>query len=206
VVQDALADERIIIAATGNSGCACDTIPASLPGVIAVGASDQHGNPAVFSNWGSSHRAQGILAPGFEIPGACTGSGVCRGTGTSFSTAVVSGISALLVSMQIELSRQRDRALIRRILLDSCDPCFPESVEICSACLRGRLNLNRAVAELERNSVIQLEGEMEKTEISMSTSDLAQTPTVEPIDSQSSLLSAIPMRSGTSSSGLSPSE
>ena len=54
-----------------------------------------------FSNWGGPYATQGIMAPGNEIPSAaCDGTIVSR-SGTSFATAIVSGVAALLVSLQI---------------------------------------------------------------------------------------------------------
>lgn len=54
----------LIVAAAGNDGCNCLHVPASLPAVLAVGATDDLGRPLNFSNWGETYSNQGILAPG----------------------------------------------------------------------------------------------------------------------------------------------
>lgn len=47
----------IVVAAAGNDGTCRPLYPAALPGVIGVGATDEHGNPAPFSNYGPWVRA-----------------------------------------------------------------------------------------------------------------------------------------------------
>ena len=101
-LQEAADQDVLIVAATGNQGCRCDTIPASVPGVLAVGAHGADGLPLLASNSGQRHRAQGIVAPGNDIPGACVGGGLCRATGTSFAAATVSGVAGLLMSLDLE--------------------------------------------------------------------------------------------------------
>lgn len=49
-LRDALAEDVLVVAAAGNHGCACDTIPASAEGVLAVGAHDETGRPLLISN------------------------------------------------------------------------------------------------------------------------------------------------------------
>jgi hypothetical protein len=44
-LQDAIDRDILVVAAAGNQGCACDTIPASVAGVLAVGAHDDNGVP-----------------------------------------------------------------------------------------------------------------------------------------------------------------
>jgi hypothetical protein len=144
-LQDALAEDVLVVAAAGNHGCACDTIPASVAGVLAVGAHDETGAPLLISNWGPGQRGQGLLARGSGIPGTCVGGGLCRGTGTSFATALVSGLAALLMSLDVRSGRRPSGTRVRQVLLGSADPCLPDRVELCSTHLAGRLNLDRAV-------------------------------------------------------------
>jgi hypothetical protein len=70
---------------------------------------------------------------------------LCRGTGTSFATALVSGLAALLMSLDVRSGRKPSGTRVRQALLGSADPCLPDRVELCSAHLSGRLNLDRAV-------------------------------------------------------------
>ena len=101
-LQTARSRDVLVVAAAGNQGCACDTIPASVPGVLAVGAHGDDGVALAASNWGPGQRAQGLLAPGSSVPGACVGGGLCRASGTSFATAMVSGVAGLLMSAGLQ--------------------------------------------------------------------------------------------------------
>jgi Subtilase family len=100
-LQDALDRDILVVAAAGNQGCACDTIPASVAGVLAVGAHDDNGVPLLSSNWGPNQRAQGVIAPGRDVPGACVGGGLCRASGASFAAATVSGVPPQLGAVEM---------------------------------------------------------------------------------------------------------
>lgn len=76
----------LVVAAAGNDGCACNHVPASLPGVLAVGALDELGKPLAMSNWGPAYRDQGLMAPGENLLTAVPGGGTARRTGTSLAT------------------------------------------------------------------------------------------------------------------------
>jgi subtilisin family serine protease len=58
-LQAAAEADALVVAAAGNQGCACDTIPASVAGVLAVGAHGDSGSPLLSSNWGPGQRAGG---------------------------------------------------------------------------------------------------------------------------------------------------
>jgi cyanobactin maturation PatA/PatG family protease len=144
-LEDALARDRLVVAATGNQGCACDTIPASVPGVLAVGGHDDNGTPLLVSNWGPNQRAQGITAPGKDIAGACVGGGLCRASGTSFAAATVSGVAALLMSADAERGIKPSGERTKKILLSSCARPPNDTLEIASVHLAGRLDVSHAV-------------------------------------------------------------
>ncbi len=143
-LQQALGEDILVVAAAGNQGCACDTIPASVAGVLAVGAHGEDGDPLVLSNWGPNQRTQGLMAPGDNIPGSCVGGGLCCATGTSFAAATVSGIAGLLMSVDVARGIAPSGSRIRKILLGSCSPPSHDQVEIASSHLSGRLNVSRA--------------------------------------------------------------
>jgi cyanobactin maturation PatA/PatG family protease len=151
-LQQAQDADVLVIAAAGNHGCACDTLPASVPGVLAVGAHDDDGVPLVSSNWGQGHRAQGVTAPGRDIAGACVGGGLCRASGTSFAAAVVSGVAGLLMSADVEAGFEPSGSRIRRILLDTSIRPQPGDVELAGTRLTGRLDLVRAVEQLRAST------------------------------------------------------
>ncbi len=148
-IQRAVAADVLVVAATGNQGCACDAIPASAAGVLAVGAHGPDGEPLSTSNWGAGHRSQGLLAPGLQVAGACVGGGVCRGTGTSYATAVATGVAALLMSLQLERGHAPSGALTRRVLLRCADRSTPADAETVSKYLAGRLDVTKAAELLE---------------------------------------------------------
>jgi subtilisin family serine protease len=55
----------LIVAATGNEGCACLHVPAALDSVLAVGAMTAEGEPLEFSNWGGGRiRSRGFWRRG----------------------------------------------------------------------------------------------------------------------------------------------
>jgi cyanobactin maturation PatA/PatG family protease len=131
----------LLVAAAGNDGCACLHVPAALPAVLAVGAMDDKGQPIAFSNWGESYQTQGILAPGENILGAQPGGGTTRLSGTSFAAPVVTGVAALLLSLQIQRGEKPDPQKVREAILKSALPCTPADTTDASRCLVGKLNI-----------------------------------------------------------------
>ncbi|WP_353838676.1 S8 family serine peptidase, partial [Moorena sp. SIO4E2] len=131
----------LIIAAAGNNACECLHVPAALPSVLAVGAMNDQGLPIDFSNWGQAYQNQGILAPGKNILGAMLGGGTTLKFGTSFATPIVSGLVALLMSIQLKRGEKPNPHFIRQALLESALPCHPDTVPDARRCLAGRLNI-----------------------------------------------------------------
>lgn len=158
-LQAAASADALVVAAAGNQGCACDTIPASVAGVLAVGAHGDAGTPLLSSNWGPGQRTQGIIAPGSNVPGACVGGGLCRATGTSFATATVSGIAGLLMSVDVERGIEPSGRRIRKVLLQSCAGPAADQVEMASTHLAGRLDVRRALDLMRGTSASFSSGE-----------------------------------------------
>jgi hypothetical protein len=152
VVRDCARRGVLIVAAAGNDGCACLHVPAALDSVLAVGAMDARGEPLGCSNWGGPYGIQGILAPGVDILGARPGGGTAQGTGTSYATALVSGVAALLLSLQRKHGRRPSPPLVREALLRSALGCDQLPTTDCRRLLAGRLNVNGAVSTLTRNA------------------------------------------------------
>jgi len=89
----------VFVAAAGNEATNTDQVPHSpsgLAGVLSVGASDDTGNRASFSNFGAS--TVDLFAPGVQIlsADAFSTSGRVRFSGTSMASPVVAGALARL--------------------------------------------------------------------------------------------------------------
>src|SRR5262249_8235452 len=118
------AERRVlVVAAAGNDGCACLHLPAAIGSVLAVGAVDGCGQPLEVSNWGAPYRQNGILAPGQDLIVATPAGGVGMASGTSYAAALVSGVSALLLSVAHRHGYRVDALDIQRILIESAAPC-----------------------------------------------------------------------------------
>jgi len=153
----------LIVAAAGNDGCDCLHVPAALESVLAVGAIDSAGSPIGFSNWGEAYRSQGILAPGENILGGIPGGITALKTGTSFAAPVVSGIIALLLSIQLKQGQKPDPHGIRDAILKSALPCNLQPGLDSRRCLVGILNISGAQALITKKGVQQVSNQVEET-------------------------------------------
>ena len=89
LIQDGTSHGVLFVASAGNTPVTTPTYPAADPGVIAVTAGDPRGNIASYANRGSFVQA---MAPGMNV--LHYGGQTWLGTGTSFSSAKVSGWAA----------------------------------------------------------------------------------------------------------------
>jgi thermitase len=83
----------IVIAAAGNEGDQTPVYPAYYENVIAVAATEPDDTLALLSNYGGW---VDMAAPGYEIYSTLPGNEYGYKTGTSFATAYVSGLAAIL--------------------------------------------------------------------------------------------------------------
>ena len=114
----------VVVAAAGNEGAEEPRYPAAYPSVLSVGAADDYGDPIPTSNRGPwvdvlapgnagfnvSREHHGCLAYNPDYPGL--------GDATSFSTAIVSGAAALVLTQHPDWSPAQ---VIRRIELTAND-------------------------------------------------------------------------------------
>jgi len=162
--------DTLFIAGAGNDDIdtAFNVLPASLdlPNLIAAGATDLDDNRTGFSNFGSRVH---VAAPGKSVytpkpdddynkPRDVLGFVIGGSDGTSFSAPMVTGVAAILKSLELEYQKSTPGLLmtperIKEILVASADPistdellgqgCFNQTTE--KGC---RLNAHRAVAWL----------------------------------------------------------
>ena len=85
----------VVIAAAGNSASSFPASPASAPGVIGVGATDQYDQRASYSNFGVNAR---LAAPGSNIYSTLRGGGYGNMSGTSMASPNAAGVAALVWS------------------------------------------------------------------------------------------------------------
>jgi cyanobactin maturation PatA/PatG family protease len=149
-LQTAIDRRVLLIAAAGNDGCACIHLPAAVESVLSVGALGQTGRPLETSNWAEPYRRNGLLAPGEGLPVATLDGGVTTGSGTSYATAVVSGVAALLLSVAREEGCRLDALDIRQILLESAATCDLEGEGACDRYLAGTLDAAAALVMVRR--------------------------------------------------------
>ena len=135
----------LIVASAGNDGCACPHVPGAAESVLVVGAMDAAGEPMEFSNWAQAYHGHGVLAPGDSIEGAAPDGGTAKYRGTSFATPFVSGVAALLMSIQLKTGKTADAAAVRRAILESAVGCDEQPTADCRRLLAGRLNVSGAL-------------------------------------------------------------
>ncbi len=130
LVDDALRQAHddhgaVILSAAGNFDLNCVAFPASSPHTIAVAASGPPESPdtrAFFSQWGPE---VDVAAPGIDIVSTLPGNAYGANLGTSFSTPIVSGLAALLLSQDPARTNEEVRQIIRDTARDLPDDNHP---------------------------------------------------------------------------------
>ena len=134
----------LIVAAAGNDGCFCQHVPSASANVLTVGAVDSKGEPLPSSNWGAAYQLAGIVALGHELSAAAPSDCFQPASGTSFATAIVSGVAALLMSLQLKHGHEPDAEVVRNALLQTAEDCSSKPTSHCERLLAGRLNVSGA--------------------------------------------------------------
>ncbi len=128
----------LFVAAAGNNGSNNDSRPHypsnyDLPNVVSVAALDRTDNLASFSNFGV--KTVHVAAPGKEILSTWLGDNYREASGTSMATPYVSGVAALIVANEpnITMEKLRARLLGSADKLDSLDGKVETGGRICAA-------------------------------------------------------------------------
>lgn len=135
-----------VVVAAGNDGeNSASFAPANCPGVITVAATDENGDLASFSNFGS---VVDLSAPGVNILSTYNDGVIDPGNesyrlmfGTSMAAPHVSGVAALLYSLKPDITPDE----VAQILTQSTQ-AFPNG---CSGCGSGILDASAALEMLQ---------------------------------------------------------
>jgi subtilisin family serine protease len=157
-VERAVAAGMVVCAAVGNDGqYHAIGSPAIAASAIAVGAVDNDGAIAEFSNRGPSARSGAIkpdvLAPGVSIRSSAIGGGTLVLSGTSMASPYVAGLAALLV----EAHPSWTPAQIKAAIVNSALPIVAEEVMGQGT---GRVDRVRALQASTLTSPTQLNFEL----------------------------------------------
>jgi type VII secretion-associated serine protease mycosin len=136
-ISTAADNDAVVVAGSGNKPDFVQFgFPAAMPGVLAVGASDRSGKHASFSVTGPQMQ---ICAPGVDIETARLKGSYAVASGTSESTAIVSGAAALVRAKFPQLSAQE---VIHRLTATATDVGKPGRDDECGF---GVLNIVKAL-------------------------------------------------------------
>jgi len=135
-IKDANTAGIVIVAAAGNYGGSAIAYPAAADGVLAVGSTGRTGKHSGFSTKGAQVQ---ICAPGEQIETTSPDNKYVLATGTSDSTAIVSGAVALVRAKFPQLSAAE---VIHRITATADDIGPPGRDDECGY---GELNIVKAL-------------------------------------------------------------
>lgn len=141
VIKAAGENGILFVAAAGNSSTDNDRRPHypsnyDLPNVISVASLDRDDTLSAFSNWGP--KTVHVAAPGREIVSTWLKDSYREASGTSMATPYVSGIAALMIAAEPNISVKK----LKESLIRSADPIPSLKGKVVSG---GRIDAARAL-------------------------------------------------------------
>lgn len=118
VIRYAISKGVTVIAASGNDGTAERYYPGALPGVIAVGATDNAGTVTNFTSYGANIT---VVAPGLNIYSSFAHNAYALASGTSQASPFVAGTVALMKSYAAQQGRRLSNEQIVYVLKATSD-------------------------------------------------------------------------------------
>jgi subtilisin family serine protease len=152
-VKDAYNQNALVVAASGNAGSSTIYLPAAMDEALAVGSTTSTDQRSSFSNYGPE---LDIVAPGSSIYSTIINSYTVL-NGTSMATPHVSGLAALIWSIDSTMSNDE----VRQIIQTTADD-LGETIGWDQFYGHGRINARRALEQFAINlqdiSGLQLTG------------------------------------------------
>ena len=146
MINQALANDIMVVASMGNSGYNAPQYPAAYTGVLAVGATRADGSKVHFSTSGNFIS---VSAPGYNIYSTymLDDSSYIDMSGTSMSAPFVTGTIAYLLTFNPTLKPDQLKTMLESTAIDLGDPGWDEDTGY------GLVNVKAAVDLVKNNSV-----------------------------------------------------
>src|SRR5208337_5254354 len=87
----------------------------------------------------------------------------------------VTGVAALLISLQLRQGRKPSAAEVRQAILDTAIPCDPREVDEPERCLRGKLNIPGATETILGSAPAHRAGPARRAPVSVTSSGEARS-------------------------------
>ncbi|MBE8232844.1 MAG: PatA/PatG family cyanobactin maturation protease [Endozoicomonadaceae bacterium] len=176
-------NDILVIAAVGNNGLRSESIPASMDGVIAIGAHDIQGQAAQFNNHGAKLHKKMLLAPGVDIPIELQQGQFAHISGTSFAAPIVSAIVALILQAIRSVNGTYTATQIQTLLQNA------STISCQHRKAMKRLDLVRLLQQLQDDYPLlkTQSNDLTPRSISMKPTEIDSTTAVEPAMDQSSI-------------------
>lgn len=149
-VDYAASKKALVIAASGNQAASAVFCPGALDKVLAVGSTTETDVRSSFSNYGAD---LDLVAPGSNIYSTLPGGDYGYKSGTSMATPYVSGLAALIWSLNTSLSPEG----VRETLQSTADDLGPAGWDELYG--HGRINARRAIEKLYSIRLTNVQGQ-----------------------------------------------